>query len=768
MEGFLSGLSQASKEFELFGGKFNIGLGGITDAVLSFDHFVTGTFDAAVSKVVDGAKQMASAGTGFAEQFMNVGMQFDSAMSQVGATMLKTRDDMDSEVVSVEGFSGTLREFAKKMGAETQFSAAQAAEALNYMALAGYDAEKSVQMLPKVLSLAAAGGMDLAAASDMVTDAQSALGLSIEETNQLVNEMAKTAASSNTSVSQLGDGILSIGATAKSLKGGMTELNTMLGALADNGYKASEGGNMLRRIFLNLSAPADNAKEKLQELGVAVYDASGSMRTLPDVFADLNAATSKLTEQGKIEALNTIFSQYSIGGANALLGTTAERYDELSKKIKTAGEEGTAASDMAGIQLDNLQGRITILKSAFESLQIAFSDIFSGKANEYVNVVSNGLSDIQKQINEGDFKGGFTALGRTFAELINKGADDILNSTDEAAEFADGLINFLKKSLNTLIDRGAEVAPVIFDFAAETGTKALSALADVVSDETNQAKIRATVQRFFSTVQKFLDENEDSIFTIVDLFTNMGLGFFDDLFVLKRKTIKNIILREIKKNFDEAWNQFTTWVRQNSDWEEKATQAFTRLAGAAWNNIVKWVRSASGWQRSLTDAISGIFDDAFKPFLDENGEFSLVLVGQRLVEGLWNGFLGGIPSLITQIPGVASGVIDAINSAFDIHSPSKLTAESGRFLAMGLGEGFAKEMDNVSEKMQNMLPSSVDFNANISRASSETKRASPVIAHLSINIERFNNNTQEDLRRLSERLLYTLRAGAARESIGAV
>ena len=144
----------------------------------------------------------------FGKKYIEAGMQFDSSMSQVAATMGTTVDQI-----------GELRDFAQEMGATTAFSATQAADALNYMALAGYDAGTSMSMLPNVLNLAAAGGMELASASDMITDSQSALGLTLSETSQLVDKMAKASSKSNTSVAQLGEAILTVGGTAKMMAG---------------------------------------------------------------------------------------------------------------------------------------------------------------------------------------------------------------------------------------------------------------------------------------------------------------------------------------------------------------------------------------------------------------------------------------------------------------------------------------------------------------------------------------------------------------------
>lgn len=200
-----------------------------------------GAVGGAVSKVAGATKAAMIAGgtavAGFGMSATKTAMNFDSSMSQVAATMGYGVDELNTAGSEAANTYQTLSEFAQEMGAKTKFSASESADALNYMALAGYKADESMQMLPNVLNLAASGNMDLADASDMVTDAQSALGLRMDETTQLVDKMAAAASNSNTSVAQLGSAILTVGGTAKTLAGGTTELSTALGLLADNGIK---------------------------------------------------------------------------------------------------------------------------------------------------------------------------------------------------------------------------------------------------------------------------------------------------------------------------------------------------------------------------------------------------------------------------------------------------------------------------------------------------------------------------------------------------
>ena len=328
-------------------------------------------------KVITGAAVAGAAALGaFGVSSVKTGMEFDKSMSQVAATMGTTTDKIQN-----------LREYAKQMGATTAFSATQAADAMNYMALAGYDAQTTMQMLPNVLNLAAAGGIDLAYASDMITDSQSALGLSLEQTSELVDKMAKAASKSNTSVAQLGEAILTVGGTAKNLAGGTTELSTALGILADNGIKGSEGGTALRNIILSLSAPTDKAAQLIHQLGLEVFDAEGNMRPLNEVFGDLNNALSTMTQEERTNVLSELFNKVDLKSVNALLGTNAERWQELTSAID---ESQGAAQQMADTQLDNLAGDITLLKSAFEGLQISVSE----RLTPYIRIAVQGLTEL--------------------------------------------------------------------------------------------------------------------------------------------------------------------------------------------------------------------------------------------------------------------------------------------------------------------------------------------------------------------------------------
>ncbi|MGN1089859.1 MAG: phage tail tape measure protein, partial [Huintestinicola sp.] len=347
-----------------------------------------------------------------AQYVVSTGSQFEASMSQVSATM---------GITTVSEDYARLAEAAKKSGAETKYSATEAGNALNYLALAGYSAEQSVSALPTVLNVAAAGNIDLAYASDMITDSMSALGLGMDELNGFADKLATTSQKSNTSVGQLGEAILTVGGTAKTLSGGVGELNTMLGLIADNGIKGAEGGTALRNIILSLSAPTDKAAAALEELNVKAFDNQGNLRDLSDVFGELDKALAPLSEQKKTEILNEIFNKVDLKAVNALLGTSSERFDELRGYIENC--DG-AAGKMAETMSDNLSGDLQVLNSSLEAVGVSAYEKFTSPMRSAVQDVSGILGELN------------TALNGELGTKLERVGDKLGDLAVRAAEFA--------------------------------------------------------------------------------------------------------------------------------------------------------------------------------------------------------------------------------------------------------------------------------------------------------------------------------------------
>lgn len=364
-------------------------IGEVGSKVESFGNGVTN-----VGKKVSVASAAVTAMGGAA---VKTAADFESSMSQVQATMGITKDSMSKVNGQSVNTMDTLSDLAKTMGAKTAYSASECAEALNYLALAGYDTQQMCDTLPTVLNLAAAGNIELASASDMVTDAMSALGMETKDADMMVDQMAKTASSTNTSVAQLGEGILTIGATAKTVKGGTAELNTALGILANNGVKGAEGGTHLRNVILSLQNPTDKAAETMDALGVSVFDSEGNMRSLNDILGDLNTSMDGMTSEEKANIVSKIFNKTDLSSVNALLANTGDTWDELQTSIENSGG---AAQQMADTQLDNLSGQLTILKSAVEGFAISIGEALMPMIKSIVAKIQSFV-DWLNNLNEG-------------------------------------------------------------------------------------------------------------------------------------------------------------------------------------------------------------------------------------------------------------------------------------------------------------------------------------------------------------------------------
>lgn len=348
---------------------------------------------------------------GIGKAAIGVGMDFESGMSQVAATM-----GISSEAIkNNEGDFKLLSDAAKEAGSTTQFSATQSAEALNYLALAGNDAQTSVSLLPTVLNAAAAGGLELGYASDLITDSMSALGLETKDTTTFVDQLTMTSQKSNTSMGQLGEAILTVGGTAKKLKGGTVELNTVLGILADEGLKGSQAGTALRNVILSLAAPTDTASKELKKLGVNAYDANGNFKSLDTIFTELLHSTDNLSESAKNQAFTKIFNKNDLKAVETLLANTGGRFDELSGAIENSAG---AAEKTAKTMNTNLKGALTTLSSALEGMGIAIFEKFKEPLTKAVNTAATAIQNLIKAFNEGKLDKTLIAIGSALAGVV--------------------------------------------------------------------------------------------------------------------------------------------------------------------------------------------------------------------------------------------------------------------------------------------------------------------------------------------------------------
>ncbi len=609
---------------------------------------------AAGTLIADLTKTAATKLAGLAKSSVSVGMSFDASMSQVAATMGTTVDQIDN-----------LTKVAKEMGSTTKFTATQAADALNYLALAGYDANKAAEVLPSVLNLAAAGGMDLAYASDLVTDAMASLNIEANKQNvdDFGNKLAKAASKANANVSQLGEAILTVGGTAANLKGSTTELTTALGLLANVGIKGAEGGTHLRNIILSLQSPTDDATKLMQKLGLQVYDAQGNMRGLNDILGDLNSAMDGMTQGQKDSIINRLFNKTDLAAVNGLLAAQGEQWDTLAAQIDSA--DG-AMGQMAETQIDNLQGAMTIMSSAFEGMQLAVYDELEPTLTEAVKWGTDCISTLTSSLTEGgpeamlaaageiisDLAAGIAAqlpgLMQTGVEIVAQLATGIVEATPQvlsvAASVLGALVQGLSEALPQLVDTGIQMI-------SQLGEGLKSGLPDLLAQAMPIAADFASGLR--ENVGKIVDAG-------IEFILNLAQGIADGLPTLI-EYLPGIV------------SDIAGIINDNAP---KLLMAGVYLIEALGKGLLDAVPTIVANIPQICKAIFDVFT-AFR-WLD---------IGKFIVDGIWNGISSGWTFVVDKVKGLADMLPKAVKTVLGIHSPSKVFSEIGLNICRGLAEG---------------------------------------------------------------------------------
>lgn len=372
-----------------------------------------------------------------AEYCYNVGSSFEAAMSQVEAISGATGEELDK-----------LTEKAKQLGATTRFSATEAAQAMNYMAMAGWDAQQMLDGIDGVLSLAAASGGDLAETADIVTDAITAFGLKAEDVGHFSDVLAAASANANTNVSMMGETFKYCAPIAGALGFSIEDVSEAIGLMANSGIKSTMAGTALRMMFTKLSEGITVVGKNLGEVEIQTSNADGSMRSLKEILTDLRAAFEQLEPAERASQAQAIVGQNAYTGFLSLMNAGADDVD----KLRTAIEGCTGASaDMAETMTQNTAGAVTIMKSAMESLGIAVYEKFGEKIKGSVEGVTDIFTDLTERIESGDLD-----------EVFERVAQSLGNAAEQ-------LIRFTSESLPGFIEGVANVISFLVDFREEIG-----------------------------------------------------------------------------------------------------------------------------------------------------------------------------------------------------------------------------------------------------------------------------------------------------------
>ena len=404
----------------------------------------------AVGKVAKTAMVAGSAAAvAFTKTSIDAGMNFDTAMSQVAATMGTTVDKI-----------GNVKAKAEEMGRTTKYTATEAAEGMNILAQAGLSADEQISGIGTVLNLASAGAMSLEESASYTAGAVKGFGDSMSNASYYADLMAKGATLANTDVRGLGEAFSGSAATAKNYGQAADSVTLSLLRLAEQNVTGTEASTALNRAMADLYTPTDDASKALDQLGVSAYKSNGEAKDFNDLVDELNGSLQGMTAEQKNNALATIFTTQGLQAFNKMTASSDATVQKFWKGIQ---DSSGSAAQQAATQLDNLQGDITLLSSATEGLQLAFYNTFSGTIRGAIKGITSEVSGLAEAMESGgisgalsklaqdaiNFSGQLPGLTKIGGDLINGLISSVTQNSGSITTAVSQLLNNLASTIST-------------------------------------------------------------------------------------------------------------------------------------------------------------------------------------------------------------------------------------------------------------------------------------------------------------------------------
>ena len=581
------------------------------------------TTNTALSKIDVAGQKMEAVGNSIAGAGKKM-MGVTTVIGGVGVAAVKTAADFDSamsQVAAVSGATGkdfdALRNKAREMGAKTKFSATEAAEAMNYMAMAGWKTEDMLSGIEGIMNLAAASGEDLATTSDIVTDALTAFGLSAKDSGHFADILAAASSNANTNVSMMGETFKYCAPIAGALGFSAEDTAEAIGLMANAGIKSSQAGTALRTIMNNLAGDVKISGKAIGDVTIATTNADGSMRDLSDILADCRSAFGNLTESEKAQAAESLVGKNAMSGFLALMNAGEGDIDKLSSAIDNC--DGSAEK-MAMTMQDNLAGQFTILKSQLQELAISFGDILMPAIRSIVSKLQ-GFVDKLNGMDEGT-KRTIVTIALLVASIgplliiIGTTISKIGVAMQGFVKLANGISKLkiaIQGGTGVLGKLGAALGGISAPVLAVVAVIAVLVAAFVHLWKTNEGfrdAIIGTWTRIKDTISGFCQG-------IVDRLNALGFQFTDIVDVLKA-----------------VWNGFC--------------QILAPIFEGVFNNIANILSTVTGVITGILDVFIGIF----------TGNWSRAWNGiKEIFSSIWNGISSFFSNIINVIKDVADVVL---------------------------------------------------------------------------------------------------------------
>lgn len=638
---------------------------------------------------------------------------FDSAMSQVAAVSGATGDDLEA-----------LRDKAREMGAKTKFSASEAAEAMNYMAMAGWKTEDMLGGIEGIMNLAAASGESLATTSDIVTDALTAFGLTAADSGHFADVLAAASSNANTNVAMMGETFKYAAPIAGALGFSVEDTAEAIGLMANAGIKSTQAGTSLRTIMTNLSGEVTICGESIGEVAIATTNADGSMRELSDILADCRVAFNGLSESEQAAAAETLVGKNAMSGFLALMNAAPADIDKLSSAIDTCSGK---SEEMATIMQDNLEGQLTILKSQLEELAISFGEMLMPVIRSVVSAIQsfvdwlNGMDEGTRKVVLGI--GLFVAALGPLLIVVGKVISAVGTIMTIVPKIA-GVINVVKGAfagLNAVMaanpilliitaiaalvaafiylwnncegfrqfwidlwENIKQVAIVVWEAIKNFFVAVWEAIKSVF--QTVFEVIKTLVTTYFNLYKTVIETVINVIKTVIQTAWNFIKGVFETVFnVIKTivttyfnvyKTIIQTVMTVIQTVISTVWNTIKTVITT-------VLNAIKTVFTTIWNAIKTIVQAVvSGIKALITGDFEGV----------KNAITTIMNTIKNTISTVWNTISGAVSTVLNTIKNAVSSVFTNIKTAISGAMSSIFDTIKGGFeKAVGYITGLASK-----------------------------------------------------------------------------
>ena len=734
-------------------GKVKDDINSIGDKAKKTSREISSSFDGAFKKIKDVAGTTAKA--------VGVGLAASAAAITTGlGAAVKVGSDFEAQMSTVGAISGASAENmkllgakAKEMGIKTQFSATEAGQAMEYMAMAGWKTEDMLNGVEGIMNLAAASGENLAATSDIVTDAMTAFGLSADQSTRFADVLAAASSNANTNVGMMGETFKYVAPVAGTMGFSIEDTAVAIGLMANAGIKGSQAGTALRSTLSRLAKPPKEAADAMDALNLSVTNSDGSFKGFGQIISEIRDKFGNLTAEQKTSYAAMIGGQEAMSGLLAIVNASDEDFNKLTDAIN---QSSGSAEKMANVRLDNFQGQITLLKSSLEGLGVA---IFEGNNNILTGAVEQAkeyVNQMTEAFNNGGFSGLIEQVGAIFADIATKIAEqtptiiesaknliitfiNALSENDDiiaeaAIDILASLTNAVMELIPQIISLGGSIFQALLDGMNEK-FGGITTLIEMIGIAFASIKIGTTIQSIvtgFQSAQLSLalftaSTNGASIAqaalngtltvgeTIVALLTGkMTMAQLAQAGMAKAQALLNAVMSAnpialviagitaLVAAFVLLWNKSETfrnfWINL---WEgiKSAVSAAVNFVKNNWEQVKLFLINP------IAGAIALLYklNPKFKEWVDNliaqvKAWFSnMTEVGKHIITGIWNGITSAKDWLLKKV----KGLVDSVKNVFtnkkglDEHSPSKWSESVFEYLIEGAVRGLEENKTDL-------------------------------------------------------------------------